>query len=135
MNIGEISARTGMPTKTIRYYEDIGLIKPNRSENGYRAFDGDDLHRLTFLARSRALGFSIDDCRTLLDLWQDQSRASGDVKQIVASQIAKIDRKVEDLLAIRTTLTELSKSCAGNDRPACPIIEGLSRKIDISKSD
>ena len=71
MNIGEVAERTSLPTKTIRYYEDIGLVRPLRSDNGYRAFRESDLHKLAFLGRARALGFSIEDCRTLLALYED----------------------------------------------------------------
>ena len=69
MNIGEVAERSGIPPKTIRYYEDIGLVRPQRSGNGYRAFAETDLHKLAFLGRARALGFSIEDCRTLLGLY------------------------------------------------------------------
>ena len=82
MNIGQVAERTNLPAKTIRYYEDIGLVKPMRTDNGYRAFRDTDLHKLTFLGRARALGFSIEDCRALLALYEDQSRASADVKTL-----------------------------------------------------
>ena len=68
MNIGEVSERSGLPPKTIRYYEDINLVRPLRSDNGYRSFRESDIHKLAFLGRARALGFSIEDCRTLLSL-------------------------------------------------------------------
>lgn len=126
MNIGDISKLTGMPAKTIRYYEEIGLVAPPRDINGYRSFGEEDVHRLTFLSRSRALGFSIEECRRLLDLWQNQTRASSDVKALVAEHISNVDQKITDLQAIRETLLSLSSSCAGDDRPDCPIIDGLS---------
>ena len=75
MNIREVSDATGLPAKTIRYYESIDLVTPKRSSNGYRVFSESDLHKLTFLGRSRALGFSIDDCRTLLALYEAETRA------------------------------------------------------------
>jgi MerR family copper efflux transcriptional regulator len=77
MNIGDVAQHTGLPAKTIRYYEDIGLITPDRDANGYRRFATTHLHKLGFLARARSLGFSIEDCRTLLALWEDRDRASG----------------------------------------------------------
>jgi len=82
MNIGEVSQRTGLPPKTIRYYEDIGLVKPLRDANGYRAFRESEMHKLAFLGRARTLGFSIEDCRNLLALWEDKNRASADVRAI-----------------------------------------------------
>lgn len=126
MNIGEIAARSGLPAKTIRYYEDIGLVKPLRDSNGYRAFRQQELHKLAFLARARALGFTIEDCRTLLALYEDESRASADVKQVANEHLAKIESKLTDLNAMRDTLSHLISCCAGDDRPDCPILQGLS---------
>lgn len=126
MNIGEVAQQSGLPAKTIRYYEDIGLITPPRDGNGYRAFKETDLHKLVFLARSRALGFSIEDCRALLALWEDTSRASSDVRRIAKDHLAEIDCKIADLQAMRSTLSALVRDCAGDARPDCPILQGLS---------
>ena len=82
MNIGEVSERAGLPAKTIRYYEDIGLVRPLRSDNGYRAFRDSDIHKLAFLGRARTFGFSIEYCRTLLDLYEDETRESAQVKAV-----------------------------------------------------
>ncbi|MEM9581007.1 MAG: Cu(I)-responsive transcriptional regulator [Pseudomonadota bacterium] len=125
MNISDVSAKSGLPAKTIRYYEDIGLITPTRSANGYRAFTENDTHKLVFLARSRALGFSIDDCRTLLALWEDRARASADVRSLAADHLQQIDAKIADLQALRNTLGDLVARCAGDDRPDCPILQEL----------
>ncbi|MFC4216178.1 Cu(I)-responsive transcriptional regulator [Pseudophaeobacter arcticus] len=129
MNIGDVSTRSGLPAKTIRYYEDIGLIKPQRSENGYRCFVEADLHKLAFLGRARALGFTIEDCRMLMALYEDESRASGDVKQLALEHLSKIETKIADLQAMRDTLTELVHCCAGDNRPDCPILKDLSGKV------
>ena len=126
MHIGDVAARSGLPAKTIRYYEDIGLIKPMRGENGYRAFRESDLHKLSFLARARALGFSIEDCRNLLQLYEDETRASADVKRIAEQHLKRIDDKIRDLQAMRATLSELVEACHGDNRPDCPILKGLS---------
>ena len=80
MNVGTAARRSGLPAKTIRYYEDIGLISPARAGNGYRDYSSDDVHRLAFLRRARGLGFSIEDCRQLMALYRDKSRASHDVR-------------------------------------------------------
>ncbi|GAB5438854.1 Cu(I)-responsive transcriptional regulator [Falsiruegeria mediterranea] len=125
MNIGDVAAQTGLPPKTIRYYEDIGLVVPGRSDNGYRQFRDQDLHKLTFLGRARALGFTIEDCRTLLALYEDETRASSDVKRVARSHLAKIEAKIADLQAMRDTLTHLVDCCAGDDRPDCPILQDL----------
>ncbi len=127
MNIGDVAERTGLPPKTIRYYEDIGLVTPLRSDNGYRRFRDSDMHKLAFLGRARALGFSIDDCRDLLALWEDQSRASGDVRRIAQGHLDAIEQKIEDLSAMRDTLRKLVTCCVGDDRPDCPILDDLAR--------
>ena len=125
MNIGEIATRSGLPAKTIRYYEEIGLIKPLRDTNGYRTFRQQDLHKLTFLGRARALGFSIEDCRNLLALYEDQNRSSADVKSIARDHLTKIEQKIADLVDMQSTLTHLIGACAGDNRPDCPILNSL----------
>jgi Cu(I)-responsive transcriptional regulator len=126
MNIGDVAKRAGLPPKTIRYYEEIGLITPLRDPNGYRAFRDSDLHKLAFLARARALGFTIEDCRTLLALWGDKARASADVKAVARDHLAMIDTKIADLAAMRDTLSHLIDACAGDARPDCPILRTLA---------
>lgn len=125
MNIGDVSERTGLPAKTIRYYEDIGLVTPQRSANGYRVFRDNDAHKLAFLGRARALGFSIEDCRNLLALWEDRSRASADVRAIAKGHLDAIEVKIAGLEAMRDTLADLVRDCAGDNRPDCPILNGL----------
>ncbi len=126
MNIGEVSRRSGLPAKTIRYYEDIGLIRPLRSANGYRAFRESDLHKLAFLGRARALGFTIEDCRTLLALYEDEGRESAQVKRIAEDHLQRIDEKIAQLQSMRSTLSHLVHACAGDDRPDCPILQDLA---------
>ncbi|QDY71313.1 Cu(I)-responsive transcriptional regulator [Qingshengfaniella alkalisoli] len=125
MNIGDIARRSGLPAKTIRYYEDIGLVKPMRTANGYRTFSEKDLHKLTFLARARALGFTIEDCRTLVALYEDDSRESATVKQVAQAHLDQIEDKIAQLQSMRATLTTLVHACAGDNRPDCPILEDL----------
>jgi MerR family copper efflux transcriptional regulator len=126
MNISEAARQAGLPAKTIRYYEDIGLVTPPRDPNGYRAFRPRDLHALTFVARARSLGFTIGECRALLHLYQDPTRASADVKEIARSHLGRIDAKLAELAAMRATLTDLVDACAGDQRPDCPILKGLA---------
>lgn len=125
MNISEVAIRAGLPPKTIRYYEDIGLIKPLRDTNGYRTFRDSDMYKLAFLGRARGLGFSIENCRALLALWEDKSRASADVRTIAKDHLNRIEAKIADLTAMRDTLADLVRTCAGDDRPDCPIINSL----------
>ncbi|MGV6847308.1 MAG: Cu(I)-responsive transcriptional regulator [Marinibacterium sp.] len=126
MNISDVARRSGLPAKTIRYYEDIDLVQPMRESNGYRAFSEADLHKLTFLGRARALGFSIEECRVLLALYEDKGRASAEVKAIARKHLDEIEDKIADLQAMHATLSRLHDECAGDHRPDCPILEGLS---------
>ena len=127
MNISDAATRCGLPAKTIRYYEDIGLVTPGRLENGYRDYSDDDLHKLRFLQRARGLGFSVEDCRGLLSLYEDRNRASSDVKEIAKAHLSEIERKISELQSLQKTLSDLVHACHGDDRPHCPIINDLAR--------
>ncbi len=126
MNIGEASKRSDLPKKTIRYYEEIGLVRADRRENGYRDYAMSHIHKLTFVQRARGLGFSIDECRNLLSLYEDKSRASAHVKAMAMARVAEIDSKLAELKGLRETLAALIETCHGDDRPDCPILEDLA---------
>jgi len=126
MNIGQAAAASGVPAKTMRYYEEIGLVVPDCNDNGYRRFSDADVHRLRFLRRARSLGFGIDECRLLLSLYDDKRRASADVKAIALQKVVEIDRKVAELGAMRATLAHLAEHCQGDRRPECPILDDLA---------
>jgi Cu(I)-responsive transcriptional regulator len=127
MNIGEVARRSGVPAKTIRYYEEVGLLKPAaRAANGYRDYGRDDVERLRFVARARGLGFSVEECGELLALYQDKTRASADVKALALDHIARIEAKIAELEGMRATLIDLSHRCHGDDRPDCPILADLA---------
>lgn len=126
MNIGKAAEMSGLPAKTIRYYEEIGLLNPSRAQNGYRDYAQADVHKLKFLQRSRGLGFSIEECRTLLSLYEDTDRASADVKAIAERRIGDIDRKIDELQSLRKTLVHLAGNCHGDNRPDCPILDSLA---------
>lgn len=126
MNIGDVSRVSGLPAKTIRYYEDIDLVRPARGDNGYRDFSAQDAHKLAFLGRSRSLGFSIEECRTLLSLYEDRDRASADVKTLAAEHLDRIAQKIDELQALKSTLETLVTRCHGDDRPDCPILDDLA---------
>lgn len=128
MNIGQAAQQCNLPTKTIRYYEEISLIQPARAANGYRDYSDKDIHRLRFVQRSRSLGFSIEEVRLLLSLYEDEHRASADVKQLAQDKIIEIDHKIGELKTLRKTLSNLAKHCHGNDKPDCPIIDDLAGK-------
>lgn len=135
MNIGDVATLSGLPAKTIRYYEDIGLVKPLRSSNGYRTFRESDAHKLAFLGRARALGFSIEDCRNLMALYEDDQRASAEVKEIAEDHLERIDHKIAELKEMRATLAHLVDACAGDHRPDCPILADLAKKPEGEDED
>lgn len=127
MNIKSAAGHSGLPPKTIRYYEEIGLLRPDRAENGYRDYSDVDIHKLRFLQRSRSLGFTIEECRQLLALYEDKKRASADVKAIALSKIDEVDRKIAELEELKRTLSHLADHCHGDRRPECPILDDLAR--------
>lgn len=126
MNIGLVAKQTNIPAKTIRYYEEIGLITADRKDNGYRDYSDAQVAALTFLARARSLGFTINECRSLLSLYADPARASADVRAITLQHLTAVDQKIIELNAMRTTLAELVTACQGGDRPDCPILADLA---------
>jgi MerR family transcriptional regulator, copper efflux regulator len=130
MRIGEVAQDSGVPAKTIRYYEEIGLILPaQRAENGYRHYTPEDVQTLRFISRARGLGFSVENCSALLTLYQDRNRSSADVKAIAQANIDRIRSKIHELKSMETTLTTLIDQCHGDGRPECPILEDLSELL------
>jgi len=126
MNIGQAASETGVSAKMIRYYESIALLKPSaRSDAGYRIYTPQDLHALHFIKRSRNLGFSLGQIRELLSLWQNDQRASADVKSIALAHVAELDQRIAELTDMRNTLIQLASSCHGDDQPDCPILQNL----------
>ncbi|MDM5177290.1 Cu(I)-responsive transcriptional regulator [Massilia sp. DJPM01] len=127
MNIGETSKASGVSAKMIRHYESIGLIgEAQRTDAGYRVYGPQDVQVLQFIHRSRELGFSLEQIKTLLALWQDKQRASKDVRAMARQHIAQLDRKIGDMQAMKRTLEKLAGACHGDERPDCPILDDLS---------
>lgn len=129
MNIGTAARQSGVPAKTIRYYESVGLIgAAERSSAGYRVYDYNDVETLRFVQRARSLGFSVEEVGSLLALWRDRARSSSEVKAMARHRVADIDRKIAELTEMRETLTHLMERCHGDARPDCPILQGLAGK-------
>jgi len=126
VNIGEAASASGVSAKTIRYDEAAGLITTaNRSAGGYRVYTQTDVFTLRFIKRARELGFSIERIRRLIDLWQDKSRASRDVKQLALDHIAEIRSKIAAMTSMRDAVQDLADACDGDERPECPILRDI----------
>ncbi len=127
LTIGEASKLTGVPAKTIRYYEETGLIpQAERAENGYRLYEEKAIHLLKFVKRARDLGFSVHDVGNLLALWANDSRASSEVKALAKRHLEEIEVKISGLKVLRNTMRTLIDSCHGDSRADCPILEDLA---------
>jgi len=126
MNIGQAAKASGVSAKMIRYYESIRLIKAGqRTDSGYRIYNHNDVHTLRFIKRARTLGFSLEQIKELLSLWQDPARASADVKAIAHAHLAELDKRIRELTEMRDTLRHLEHACSGDHRPECPILHTL----------
>ncbi len=127
MRIQKASRQSGMPPKTIRFYEEIGLVRPAaRAANGYRQFSDTDVRTLKFIHRARKLGFSVEDMQKLLSLWQDKRRASADVKKLALAHVNEIDARIRELESVKQAVLDLAEHCHGDNRPECPIIDELA---------
>ncbi|EAP92495.1 Cu(I)-responsive transcriptional regulator [Vibrio splendidus] len=129
MNISEAAKLTNLSTKSIRLYEDKGVITaPFRSENGYRSYDKKQIKELGIVAKARSAGFSLDECRALVELADNPCRESADVKAKALSKLEEVNKKIEDLLVIQKTLKEWVEQCPGDSNSHCPIIDSLVEK-------
>ncbi|MGI9358902.1 MAG: Cu(I)-responsive transcriptional regulator [Paracoccaceae bacterium] len=127
MNIGEAAKKSGLSVKTVRYYDEINLIKPikNKATN-YRHYTTADLAKLQFIGKARRFNFSIKECKELLSLYENQNRSSKEVRNLTLTKIAEIDVKLTELENLREQLSHLVNCCKGNERPECPIIDELA---------
>lgn len=127
MNIGQASKASGVSTKMIRYYDEIGLVRPaSRTGSNYREYDDKQVNELRFIKRARSLGFAVTEIQQLLSLWRDRARPSREVKAIAERHLADLDARIAEMQAMADTLRHLSHGCAGDDRPDCPILEDLT---------
>lgn len=134
VRVSQAAAAAGLPVKTLHYYESIGLVKASREANGYRCYDAVAVQKLRFLQRSRSLGFSVEECRALLSLYDDRHRASKDVKAIATAKLDDLDRKILELNSLRDALAHLVEHCHGDHRPECPILDDLSGALPSSRT-
>ena len=128
MNIGKAAKLSNLTIKTVRYYANIGLVKPEQNiSSGYREYKDEEVAKLKFIGKARKFDFSIDECKELLSLYEDKNRTSKEVKKITLEKISKIDSKLNDLKDLRNELSFLASNCHGDDKPNCPILDELSR--------
>ena len=129
MNIGEVAAATGLPAKTIRYYESVGLIDaPARSDGNYRLYDARQVETLRFIQHARQLGFRVKEVAALVTLWRDKRRASADVRRLALQHLGEIDGRIAELKRMRQALQSLVERCHGDHRPDCPILDELAEE-------
>ena len=127
MNIGKAASLSGLTVKTVRYYSDIGIIKPDiHTKTGYRHFSNDDVAKLQFVGKARKFNFGIEECRELLALYENKDRPSKDVKKITLEKIREIDIKLSELKSLKDQLSKLALICEGNEKSQCPILDALS---------
>lgn len=125
-SIGRAAELSGVTAKMIRHYESLDLIpKAVRTLGDYRVYTAADIHKLRFIRRARGLGFSMDEIGSLLNLWQNERRASKEVKRLALKHVAELDSKIEELQSMRGALAELAAHCRGDARPECPILDDL----------
>lgn len=127
MNIGQASERSGVSAKMIRYYESVGLLpSAARRPNGYRDYGDQEVAVLQFVRRTRDLGFSLDEVSTLLALWSNKKRPSRDVKRMAERHIADLEHRISEMRTVMRTLRDLAKTCHGDERSDCPILEDFA---------
>jgi MerR family transcriptional regulator, copper efflux regulator len=132
-NIGEAAARSGVSAKMVRHYESLGLLPTvARTDAGYRRYSDKEVHTLRFIRRARDLGFSMVEIAQLLKLWQNRRRASADVKRIAQLHVADLERRMAAMAQMRDALQHLARSCQGDQRPHCPILQALSGEDDTA---
>lgn len=128
ISIGRAAKACSLPVKTVRYYDEVKLVVPSgRAQNGYRLYDDRDIRKLVFIRHARTFGFSIETCRELLDLYENPARSSKEVREITSQRLKAIRQKIEDLQLLYNELSHLERTCHGDDRPDCPIIDFLSK--------
>ena len=128
MNIGKAAKLSNLTIKTVRYYANIGLVKPEQNiSSGYREYNDEEVAKLKFIGKARTFDFSINECKVLLSLYEDKNRNSKEVKKITLEKISQIDSKLKDLKDLKNELSFLTSNCHGDDKPNCPILDELSK--------
>ena len=128
MNIGKAAKLSNLTVKAVRYYANIGLVKPQQNiSTGYRDYTEEEVAKLKFIGKARSFDFSINECKELLSLYDDKNRTSKEVKKITLEKISQIESKLKDLNDLKKELSYLANNCHGDDKPNCPILDELSK--------
>ena len=127
MFIQQVAKKLNITTRTIRHYEDLGIIKSKRLENNYRVYDTKNYDKLKFLVRARNLGFSLKECNELIKLFENESRQSSSVREIAKKKLNDLKLQIQELDNLKVSLEWLVKKCPGNEKPNCPIIDELAK--------
>ena len=128
MNIGKAAKLSNLTIKAVRYYANIGLVKPQQNiSTGYRDYTEEEVAKLKFIGKARSFDFSINECKELLSLYEDKNRTSKEVKKITLEKISQIESKLKDLNDLKKELSYLANNCHGDDKPNCPILDELSK--------
>ena len=127
MFIQQVAKKLNITTRTIRHYEDLGIIKSDRLENNYRVFDRKNYDKLKFLVRARNLGFSLKECQELIKLFENDTRESVSVRNIAKKKLNDLNIQIKELNNLKVSLEWLVKKCPGNEKPDCPIIDELAK--------
>ena len=127
MFIQQVAKKLNITTRTIRYYEDLGIIKSNRLENNYRVYDTENYDKLKFLVRARNLGFSLKECKELIKLFENDTRKSASVRDIAKKKLNDLKLQIKELDNLKVSLEWLVNKCPGNEKPDCPIIDELAK--------
>jgi Cu(I)-responsive transcriptional regulator len=129
MKILEAAKRAGLTVKTVRYYANIGMVTPHQNPaTGYRDYSEEDVAKLQFVGKARRFDFSVEECRELLELYEDRNRPSREVKALTLKKVAEIDARLNELQSLKNELSGLASACDGDHRPNCPILEALSAR-------
>ena len=126
MKISEVAIKAGITIRAVRHYEELKLVQSKRLSNNYREYSKEALDKVKFISRARKLGFSIDECSSLISLFDNQRRKSVEVRKIAIIKNDELKRQIQELEDLQKSLEWLIKKCPGNDKPNCPIIEELA---------
>ena len=127
MLIQQVAKKLNTTTRTIRHYEDLGIIKSDRLANNYRVYDEKNYDKLKFLVRARNLGFSLNECKELIKLFENSTRKSSRVREIAKKKLNDLKLQIKELDNLKVSLEWLVNKCPGNEKPDCPIIDELAR--------